>query len=132
MNQEDPRENHEKKRKVSNITKENNKEFVKDGMTTTEIRTTVRYIREYIEKNDTTSLEDKQKHLEMMHKLFHERYPILFDMCTRPEFNFQHLDYFLNKREDIINDKISSEDASKEIGEVWFNKFVDTSKLDKK
>lgn len=125
-------ESQEKKRKVTNITQENNKDFLKDGMSTDEIRKTIRYIREYIDKNDTTSLEDKVKHLEMVHKSFFDRYPMLFEMSTRPEFNFQHLEYFLNKREAIISDKISCEEASKEIGEVWFNKFVDTSQLGKK
>jgi hypothetical protein len=57
---------------------------------------------------------------------------MLFDMCTRTDFNYQHLNYFLSKRDEIISDKISSEDASVQVGQEWFDKYVDVSKLKKK
>ena len=57
---------------------------------------------------------------------------MLFDMCTRTDFNYQHLNYFLSKRDEIISDKISSEDASIQVGQEWFDKYVDVSKLKNK
>ncbi len=120
-----------KKRKPSEITQENNKDFVNDGMTTMDIKKTIQHIRAYIEKPGNASLDDRVKKLREDHTFFVERYPMLFEMCTKPDFNFQYLNYFLNKRDEIINDKISSEDASKIVGQEWFNKFVDVSKLGK-
>jgi hypothetical protein len=119
----------DKKRKVTDISKENDKAFVQDGMTTDEVRNTVKHIRAYIEKGGNVSIEDRIKQLQTEHAFFAERYPMLFDLCTRQEFNLEHLNYFLKMRDEIINDKISTEDASKAVGQQWFNKFVDVSKI---
>lgn len=121
-----------KKRKGSEITEENDKTFLKDGLSTSDIRKTIQQIRAYIDKNSNTSLQDRITKLQEEHKFFAERYPMLFDMCTRLDFNYEHLNYFLQKRDEIIADKISAEDASKNVGQEWFNKFVDVSKLKKK
>ena len=119
----------DKKRKVSEITKENDKAFLQDGMSTADIRKTVQYIRTFMEKGGQMTSEEKINKLKTDHSFFAERYPMLFEMSTKPEFNFEHLNYFLNKRDEIINNKISSEDASKQVGKEWFDKFVDVSKL---
>jgi hypothetical protein len=121
-----------KKRRNTDITQDNSKDFVKDGMTTVDIKKTIRCIREYIEKPGGTSHDDRIQKLKEDHTFFIDRYPMLFDMCCRKDFNYDHLDYFLQKRDQIITDKISSEDASKVVGMEWFNKFVDVSKIDKK
>ena len=121
----------DKKRKGNDITKENDKAFLKDGMTTADIRNTVKHIRSYIEKGGNVPIDDRIKQLQTEHAFFFERYPMLFDMCTRQDFNYDHLNYFLKMREEVINDKVSAEDASKTVGQEWFNKFVDVSKLPK-
>lgn len=121
-----------KKRKGSEITQENDKSFVKDGLTTEDIRKTIQQIRAYIEKGGNTSQANKIDKLKQDYSFFAERYPMLFDMCTRTDFNYQHLNYFLSKRDEIISDKISSEDASIQVGQEWFDKYVDVSKLKKK
>jgi hypothetical protein len=122
----------DKKRKGSEITQGNDKSFIQDGMTTADIRNTVKYIRSYIEKGGNTSLEDRIKQMQSEHAFFEERYPMLFEMCTRQDFNYDHLNYFLRMREDIVHDKVSSEEASKKVGQDWFNQYVDVSKLPKK
>lgn len=110
----------------------NDKTFLEDGMSTKDIQQTVRYIREYIEKGGSMTIEEKIKKLEIEHSFFHERYPMLFDMCTRKDFNWDNFNYFIKMRENIINDMMTAEDASKEVGKVWFDKYVDVSKLKKK
>lgn len=119
----------DKKRKVNDITSENNKDFVVDGMTTEDIKKTVRNIREYLEKNSKVSKEDRLKKIEEDNNFFVKRYPMLYELATRDTFNYEHLNYFLSMRDKVIADKISSEEASKTIGSVWFNKFVDVSKM---
>jgi hypothetical protein len=105
-------------------------QFVKDGLTTDEIREKISTIRKIIDKDGfSESIKEsiREEHLE-----FSERYPMLFDLVVREEFNHNYLDYFLAMRENVIEKKITCEDASKKIGQEWFEKFVDTSKMTKK
>jgi hypothetical protein len=120
----------ENKRKYDDITK-SQQTFVEDGMTTSDIRKTVNTIRQYIEKGGSTSMEDRINKLKQDHSFFSERYPMLFDMCVRPDFDFNSLNYFLQKRDEIIEKNKSVDDVSKEVGQDWFNKYVDVSKIPK-
>ena len=122
----------EKKRKVDDITQGNNKDFVEDGMTTEDIRKNVRYIREYLSTNSSSSHSDRVEQLKMTCKTFNERYPVLFEMCLKRDFDMKQLNYFLEKRDQIINDKASSEELSMQIGKEMFDKYVDVSKLSEK
>lgn len=119
------------KRKFDDMTKYQQK-FVEDGMTTADIRKTVNIIRQYIEKGGSTPMEDRIKKLQQDHSFFSERYPMLFDMCVRPDFDINSLNYFLQKRDEIIEQNASVDDVSKQIGQEWFNKYVDVSKIPKK
>ena len=57
-------------------------------------------------------------------KFFIERYPMLFDMVTKETgFEYSSLEYFLSMREEIIKQRITSEEASKQVGQVWFDKY---------
>lgn len=105
-----------------------NHDFVKDGMETNEIRTIVQDIMLYIEENRNkmefkdiiSSLKDNINRVEF----FEQRYPLLYEMVTREQgFEYQSLEYFLSMRENIIQNKMSSEDASKVVGQVWFDKY---------
>jgi hypothetical protein len=103
-------------------------DFVKDGMETGEIRSVVQDIMLYIEEN-----KNKYSHQDMLANLktdikrvafFEERYPMLYQMVTKEEgFEYKSLEYFLQMRENIIKEKITTEEASKEIGQTWFNKY---------
>ena len=54
----------DKKRKEKDITKDNNKDFVKDGMTTDDIKKNVRVIRENVEKNRNVSIKYRMKKIK--------------------------------------------------------------------
>jgi hypothetical protein len=57
-------------------------------------------------------------------KLFIERYPMLFDMVTKKEgFDYSSFEYFLTMRDKIIKKELTSDDASKHVGQVWFDKY---------
>mgnify|MGYP000937070951 CR=1 FL=1 len=58
---------------------------------------------------------------------FEERYPMLYAMVTKEEgFDYASLEYFLNMRNKIIKNELSVEEASKEVGQVWFDKYCNT------
>ena len=105
----------DKKRNFDKMSESCNKQFVEDGMTTADIRKTVINIRQYIEKGGSTPLDDRINKLQADHAFFVERYPMLFDMCVRPDFDFNNLNYFLQKRDEIIENKVSCDEASKQI-----------------
>jgi hypothetical protein len=110
-----------KKRKVA--------DFVKDGMETADIRAMVQDIVLYTTENKTKY----SSHKELLHEMkksiegilfFEERYPMLYAMVTKEEgFEYSSLEYFLEMREKIVNNQLTSEQASKVVGQVWFDKY---------
>jgi hypothetical protein len=114
-----------KKQKLDNTLPD----FVSDGLDTKEIRDIVQDIMIIIENN-----KNKTKHEDIINniknsddvrfKLFIERYPMLFDMVTKKEgFDYSSFEYFLMMRDKIIKKELTSEDASKHVGQVWFDKY---------
>jgi len=109
-------------------------DFVKDGLDTQNIRNTIKDIKLYIDNNKkTTDHEEIISKLKLDFAFFAQRYPMLFAMVTKQgEFDSSSLEYFLNMREKIIANELTSDEASKQVGQDWFDKYVDTSKLNKK
>ena len=49
---------------------------------------------------------------------------MLYAMVTKEEgFEYSSLEYFLEMREKIVNNQLTSEQASKVVGQVWFDKY---------
>jgi hypothetical protein len=114
-----------KKQKLDNTLPD----FVRDGLDTKEIRDIVQDIMIIIQNN-----KNKSTHEEIINniknsndariKLFIERYPMLFDMVTKKEgFDYSSFEYFLTMRDKIIKKELTSDDASKHVGQVWFDKY---------
>jgi hypothetical protein len=110
-------------------------DFVKDGMETNEIRNVVQDIMLYIEENRNkmefkeiiASLKDNINRVEF----FEKRYPMLYQMVTKEEgFEYQSLEYFLKMREGIIQNQMTTDEASKIVGQQWFDKYC-KNKVDK-
>jgi hypothetical protein len=109
--------------------------FVKDGMETNEIRNVVQDIMLYIEENRNkmefkdiiATLKDNIDRVEF----FEKRYPMLYQMVTKEEgFEYQSLEYFLKMREGIIQNQMTTDEASKIVGQQWFDKYC-KNKVDK-
>jgi len=104
-------------------------DFVKDGMETADIKTMVQDIVLYMTENKTKYSSHNELLNEMKNSIegilfFEERYPMLYAMVTKEEgFEYSSLEYFLGMRDKIINNQLSSEQASKEVGQVWFDKY---------
>lgn len=110
-------------------------DFVKDGMETNEIRNIVQDIMLYIEENRNkmefkdiiATLKDNIDRVEF----FEKRYPMLYQMVTKEEgFEYQSLEYFLKMREGIIQNQMTTDEASKIVGQQWFDKYC-KNKVDK-
>ncbi|NDB56038.1 hypothetical protein EB155_08590, partial [archaeon] len=62
---------------------------------------------------------------------FEKRYPMLYQMVTKEEgFEYQSLEYFLKMREGIIQNQMTTDEASKIVGQQWFDKYC-KNKVDK-
>jgi len=107
------------------------KDFIKDGMTNDDIINTLKKIRSVIENKFNNEIIEE---LKKEHDLFSSRYPVLFELATRndEQFNWEYLQYFLNMRSKIVNDEITSEKASVVVGEEWFKRHVNVNKDEKK
>lgn len=55
---------------------------------------------------------------------FAENYPHLFHLACEPKFDMAQLNYMLALRDSINNNERTFEDASKEVGEVMFDKYI--------
>ena len=62
--------------------------------------------------------------LKIRYKDFMERYPSLFEMAIQPEFDLKAFEYMMNLRKDIIENKTDVELASKEVGQIFFDKYM--------
>jgi hypothetical protein len=110
------------------------KDFIEDGLENEEI---VRIIKEILEKKKNGLYKDKNEMdryeaFKKDYEFFANRYPMLFELVLRNDnFNWDNLYYMLGMRNKIIENKMTPENASKQVGQVWFDKYVDVSKLGK-
>ena len=104
------------------------KDFVKDGLSTEDIKKTVRAIRftiEYSKVKDNALIDKLKKEYEF----FSTRYPMLFDMAVRfDNFDYDSFDYMIKMREKIINNNLSVKEASEKVGKEWFDKYKPNKK----
>lgn len=112
-----------------NIKKRKVEDFLVDGMDTLDIKNLVDEIMIYMidNKKKYTSHDELLLNMKLSMdkiKFFEERYPMLYAMVTKEEgFDYSSLEYFLNMRNKIIKNELTVEDASKEVGQIWFDKY---------
>ena len=108
---------------MKNKRDKNNVDFVKDGYTNEKLLEIITEIRKkYDIENDDIS-DDNKKDFENNYKFFIERYPFLSDMSIKKNIDMNRLYYMLALRQNIIDNKISFEDASKKVGNDMFNEY---------
>lgn len=125
----------QKKRENSNRGEVSNKkartvgqpDFLSDGLNNDALRLKVKEILTIIKDKKPTNTHSEIVNIitgDSRFKFFIERYPMLFDMVTKDAvFDYESFEYFLSMREEIIKQKKTSEEASKEVGQVWFDKY---------
>jgi hypothetical protein len=97
----------------------------------------VELIRKYIKKPEIKKLYEKNKaeyeiHLKDKFKNFSENKPFLFDMAISQErFEFDKLKEFCSLIDKVNSGKMTSENASKYIGQKYYDKYVKNKVEDK-
>lgn len=55
---------------------------------------------------------------------FADKYPVLFEMATKPDFDISRLRMMLNMRDAVTDNNISQYDASAKVGKVLYDAYV--------
>jgi hypothetical protein len=101
------------------------KDFLKDGLTNEEL---IKVIKQIIERKKQISYKDdneKFEKLKLEFPKFAERYLMLFEMVIRDgDFDWNSFNYMINMRNKIINNHMTAEEASKKVGQDWYDKYV--------
>jgi len=101
------------------------KDFLKDGLTNEELTQTINDIIK--KKKEITYKDDNEKFEKLKTEFpkFAERYLMLFEMVIRDgDFDWKSFNYMINMRNNIINNNMTSEEASKKVGQDWYDKYV--------
>ena len=105
-------------------------DFLSDGLDNKAIREVVQDIMSVIHDNKGKTSPVPHANLvnkmtqDEKYKFFVDRYPMLFEMVSKEAgFDYSSFEYFLSMREEIIKKNITSEEASKQVGQVWFDKY---------
>ena len=102
-----------------------NKEFLKDGLTNEELINTINNIIKRKKEISYKDDNDKFEKLKTEFPQFAERYLMLFEMVIRDgDFDWNSFNYMISMRNKIINNNMTAEEASKKVGQDWYDKYV--------
>jgi hypothetical protein len=108
---------------MKNKRDKNNVDFVKDGYTNEKLLEIIKEVREKYDIENTDISDVNKKDFENNYKFFIERYPFLSDMSLKKDIDMDRLYYMLALRQNIIENKISFDDASKKVGNDMFEEY---------
>jgi hypothetical protein len=102
-----------------------NKEFLKDGLSNEELVNTINNIIKRKKEISYKDDNDKFEKLKTEFPQFAERYLMLFEMVIRDgDFDWNSFNYMINMRNKIINNNMTADEASKKVGQDWYDKYV--------
>lgn len=70
------------------------------------------------------SVKEKESHYSKEYPDFYENFPYLFKMACEPNFDKKTFEYILNMRSKILSNNMSEFEASKEVGQKFFDKYM--------
>ena len=108
---------------MKNKRDKHNVDFVKDGYTNEKLLEIIKEVREKYDIENTDISDANKKDFENNYKFFIERYPFLSDMSLKKDIDMDRLYYMLTLRQNIIENKISFDDASKKVGNDMFEEY---------
>lgn len=103
------------------------KDFVRDGLSNEDIILNISKIIKRNKEEEINKLNEMEKFekLRSEFNFFSDRYPMLFEIAIRNNnFPWDNLSYMLDMRNKIITNEMTSENASKTVGNDWFNRYV--------
>lgn len=96
----------------------------------------IKEVREIVEEivNSSGTVKDKERNFEMKYPDFVKRYPMLFKMACKPDFDKDRLEHIFQMMSMVQNNTISYDNATKQFGQQMFDTYVkpNIDKLGKK
>jgi len=79
------------------------------------------------------TIKDKERMFEMRYPQFAERFPFLFKVACKPDFDRDRLEQIFHMMEQVKSNKLSYESATKRFGQDMYDTYVkpNLDKLDK-
>jgi hypothetical protein len=68
--------------------------------------------------------KDKQRIIRKKYPAFVDGYPTLFEMATKPGFDFERFKYMLQLKDSVEQNNLSQYDASAKVGQMLYNVYV--------
>ena len=68
--------------------------------------------------------KEKQRVFRKKYPEFAENFPVLFEMSTKDDFDYNRLRYMIHLRDNIQTAKISQHDASAKVGQMLYDVYV--------
>ena len=90
-----------------------------EQMTSDDILMIVEELHEY-----NGSAKEKQRVFRKKYPEFAEKYPVLFEMSTKEDFDYNRLRYMIQLRNNIQTARISQHDASAKVGQMLYDVYV--------
>lgn len=90
-----------------------------EQMESQDILTIVKEIYEY-----NGNSKEKQRIFRKKYPEFVENYPVLFEMSSKDDFDYNRFRYMIHLRDNIHNAKISQHDASAKVGQMLYDVYV--------
>jgi len=101
------------------------KDFLIDGLSNEDLVNTINDILKRKKEISYKDDNDKFEKLKTEFPKFAERYLMLFEMVIRDgDFDWNSFNYMINMRNKIINNNMTADEASKKVGQDWYDKYV--------
>lgn len=107
--------------------KRTNPEDMSDDVDVDEVRNIVDEILAF-----NGSIKDKEHEFERKYPQFIKRFPVLFKMACKPDFDKSRLEQIFQMMGMVKSNAMSYDDASKQFGQDMFNTYVKPKLNDKK
>jgi hypothetical protein len=75
-------------------------------------------------RNSNLTPKQRESHFEKKYSDFNDRYPYLFTMACGESLDETTLNYILTMRQKVRTNTLSEFDASKEVGQKFFDKYM--------
>lgn len=88
-------------------------------------------IRRIIKRITESTVENKEEYFGQMYPNFKEKYPVLFQKVCDGDLDINNLNYMLGLLEKIENENLSQFDASANVGQMLYARYVEPSLKEK-
>lgn len=74
--------------------------------------------------SSTGNVKDKEREFQTKYSYFAERYPMLFKMACKPDFDMNRLNQIFGMMERVNKNEITYDNATKQFGQDMFNTYI--------